>query len=108
MRLKGVRVDRRHTKLTLTLSCPAGGPDCAALLFALNGQRIVGAPAALALGHGQTAVRTIRLDGKSRKALKRRAMTTVVAAATSRSLISKRTLRIGKTRTAGKHTARKH
>jgi hypothetical protein len=108
MHLRRVRVDRKHTKLTLSLACPAGGGDCAALLFALNGRRVVGTPGALALGEGQTATRTIRLDSKSRRALKRRAMTTVVAAATSRSAISHRTLRIAKTKAAKKHKAKKH
>jgi len=95
-KLKTLRFDRKRSSLVLTLSCPTGKGACGSILFAVAGSRSVVKPLLLTLRDGQVVERRLKLDAKSRRTLKRKALKVVVYAATSKTQVATRSLKIKK------------
>lgn len=96
VKLKSVRFTKARTALVVRLSCPTGQGACTSLLFALRGTTSVVTPVLLQLSEGATAVRTLRLDSRTRRTLRRKAVRVRVYTAASKSQISSRALTVKK------------
>lgn len=68
--IKGVRVDKKRTKLTVTLKCPAGKGACTSIVYALRGAKLATAAQTLSIPAGTTVSRSFKLNAASRKAAK--------------------------------------
>ncbi|HEX6389078.1 MAG TPA: hypothetical protein VFZ89_06525 [Solirubrobacteraceae bacterium] len=102
--LKRVRYDRKRGSLVLTLTCPAGSKACGSIIYALSGSRSVVKPQIVLLADGQIVERRMRLDAKSRRALRKKAVKLTVYAITSKTQVASKALKIAK---AKKQAARR-
>ncbi len=98
VKVKGVRFDRKRNALIYTLSCPRSGKGgCITYLFAISGTRSIVTPVIVSVGEGQVLTRTLKLDSKARNGLKKKSLKLTAYAATSRTQISTKSLKVAKT-----------
>ncbi len=105
-KLKSMRFDRKRGSLVLTLSCPSGKGACGSILYALSGTRSVVKPRMVLLKDGQVVERRLKLDAKSLKTLKRKAVRVTMYAITSKTQVASKGLKIAKAKPAKKKKRR--
>ncbi len=76
--IQSVRVDARRMQIRVSVRCPAGSGSCVSAIYALRGKALAAPIQQLSVPAGASATRSLKLNGATRRALKKRGFSAVV------------------------------